>query len=145
MTEINRKSKELYQFSERAIDEGYFINIRDNEHNIYFNKGVVELCNLREDEYIHFINEGSEWMFYSSDNEDGFKLTRNKSSLRITSAPLIRMILKSTGFHKEKKFLVEKTNIIKDKCDVFSMNPKTNIRYMDLTNVNDYTKNKLYK
>jgi hypothetical protein len=140
MTEINRKSKELYQFSERGIEEGNFINIRDNEHNIYFNKGVVEFCNLKEGEFIHFINDCSEWLFYSSDNEDGFKLSRNKSSLRITSAPLIRMILKSTGFNKEKKFIVEKTNIIQDKSEVFKMNPNTFYNYMKekyVTNVNE--------
>jgi hypothetical protein len=140
MTEINRNSKEVQQFSERAIEEGCFINVRDCEHNIYFNKGVVELCNLRAGEYIHFINEFSEWMFYSSDNEDGFKLSRNKSILRISSAPLIRMILKSTGFNKEKKFIVQKTNIVQDKCNVFKMNPNTNFNYMKekyLTNVNE--------
>jgi hypothetical protein len=50
------------------------------------------------------------------------------------------MILKSTGFNKEKKFIVEKTNIIQDKSEVFKMNPNTFYNYMKekyVTNVNE--------
>ena len=126
MIEINRNSKELVSSFQNIISHEYII-VKEGQ-KIVFPKALVIKCGLKLGEYIHFLNEDNEWMFYSSDNTDGFILTNVNalsSNMQICSYPLSRLILKSTGFYKEKIFYVERTNIMHDKCPVFKLNSKT--------------------
>jgi len=73
MIEINRNSKELVSSFQNIISHEYII-VKEGQ-KIVFPKALVIKCGLKLGEYIHFLNEDNEWMFYSSDNTDGFILT----------------------------------------------------------------------
>lgn len=122
MQEINRFSKEVILFSKRSIRFNH-INVDEKDRNIYFTKPIVLLCGLKAGEYVHFLNDYTDWKFYSNDNTDGFRLSHNKQCLRITNIALSRLILKTTGFNKKKHFYVKKTNMEVDKCPVFKLTP----------------------
>ena len=109
-------------FSGKSIAQNH-INVNCGDKNIYFTKSIVLMCGLKPGEYVHFLNDYTDWKFYSNDNPDGFKLNANKVCLRITNIALARLILKTTGFNMKKNFYVKKTNIVIDNCPVFQLSP----------------------
>ncbi len=120
MNIINRKSKEVIVSGNRAVSRSY-ISIENGQ--IYFTAAISRICELQVGLFIHFLNEGSDWRFYVNDNPDGFKLTPviSKNGFHITSAGLTNLILKSTGFNKQKRFSVIPTDNYQDKCRIFSL------------------------
>lgn len=122
MREINTLSPEIEQFKLNNLTYNY-IKVKEGE-KIFFTKAIIFMCALKAGEYIHFLNEGKEWMFYSNDNPDGFKITKDAAGLlQINSYPLNRMILRSCQFQLKHTFYIKKTGIEHDKCEVFKMMP----------------------
>ena len=124
MNVINRKTKEI------RLQHGKFLNNQyltiDAQHKIYITKGACTLCDLTINDYVHFLNEDDDWRFYVDDNADGFKPTpvATKGGVNINHKGLTRMILKSTGFPQGKRFYVQKTNTLHDRCPVFRLSPE---------------------
>lgn len=118
--EINRHSPDIQNLQLNNTTYKY-IKVRENER-IYFPNAVVLMCGLKVGNYIHFLNEGNEWMFYSNDNKDGFKIViTGDKLLQICSYPLSRMILKSCSYQFKHTFYVRQTKIIHDNCPVFKL------------------------
>lgn len=117
---INRKSTELIQHGGRAKTR-FYVTIEPKR--IYFTSATSRICEMKDGLYVHFMNEGSEWNFYVNDDRDGFKLTpvRSKGGFHISNMGLINMILKSLGFNSTKRLSIIVTNIIHDKCPVYSL------------------------
>lgn len=123
MQEININSPEIAPYRLNNVTYRY-LKIKEGE-KIFFTKAIVLLCGLKAGEFVHFLNEGNDWMFYSNDNRDGFKITADAAgNLQLNSYPLSRMILKSCGHQLKHTFYVKQTNIIHDKCQVFKMMPE---------------------
>lgn len=122
MEVINRKSKQVVINGGRSVTRMY-VSVEFNK--IYFTSTVSRLCELGKGLYVHFLNDGGDWQFFINDDEDGFKLTpvKQKNGYHVTNVGLVNMILKSTGHKAPKKFHIEKTNTIHDKCPVFSLTP----------------------
>ena len=121
MNVINRKSKEVIESTAFKLKHIY---VTMEEYRLYFTGGAVCFCELKAGEYVHFLNDGVEWRFYCNDDPDGFQLTpiRSKPGLHLTSAGLINMIRKSTGFKTGRKsFIIEKTGAMHDRCEVFRL------------------------
>ncbi len=107
MKEINRRTPELALYGGRAKTRMYIhISLR----RIYFTAAVSRLCEM-------------EVGLYVNDDVDGFKLTpiKQKNALQITNSGLVNMILKSVGIKDEKRFALERTNTMIDKCPVFKL------------------------
>lgn len=141
MIVVNKKSEELKEFSS-YIAEKVFVRIEDTR--FAFSIGAQGVCNLKEGEYVHFLNDGSEWRFYTNDDADGFKLLRegkfSKKGAIISDIALVRMFRKSTGFSHSANFEIKKTNIIYDRCDVWEINTKKPITKKELPFTNNQLK-----
>lgn len=123
MIEINRKSKEIINYTGHSL-KNIYLTVKD-DHSMYLPKAVVLFCDIVEGDYMHFLNDGKEWRFYFNDNEDGFPLRKgnSKGGLFLCSVPLARMILKSMGYTKSKTFRISKTGAWHDRCPVFELVP----------------------
>lgn len=91
-----------------------FINI-ENENYIYFSAGAAKIFGLKAGLKINFINDGLEWLFYTSDDQDGFELTehgdhRSKNAVIIYNTALIKLFLRRTRFSLPCKFFLTLTN-----------------------------------
>lgn len=119
---INRTSKKLRLHDGRSITRLY-ATIGDGK--IYFTSTATLVCELGIGLYVHFLNEGSDWNFIVNDDTDGFKLTqvKAKNGFHITNAGIVNLILSSTGHKSIKKFHIQKTSAMHDKCPVFSIKP----------------------
>lgn len=128
MKVINAKSKEIIDMSRFNLDNIY-VSIEDTR--VYFTKASVNFCELKMDEYLHFLNDGAEWQFYSNDDPDGFKLTQaaRQRGLFVFNRALVRMIRKSTGFNHTASFMIEKTNALHDKCPLFRIDTRKPITF----------------
>jgi hypothetical protein len=73
-----------------------------SERQIWISHEAAHRFGLSAGKYLHFLNDGREWSFFQNEDPDGFFLQHNgkpsSDALMITSRPLIRMFLKSTGF-----------------------------------------------
>jgi hypothetical protein len=123
MNVINKKSTEVIGLS-GYNQRNTYITVEDKR--IFFTKAVMLMCDIQPGIFIHFLNDGSEWAFYCNDDPDGFRLTGlgSKSGLHLSSVGLVTMLRKSTGYNSKgfKKFYVEKTNAMHDRCPVFKIN-----------------------
>lgn len=126
MTEINLHSEEIKEQSRYGRLSDAFVRVR--EEGFMFSTAAEKICEIKENEYMHFLNDGSEWHFYTSDNKDGFLISvRSKGKggsyvgRSVCSHALVRLFRKSTGFTHAASFKIEKTNIIHDKCNVFKI------------------------
>lgn len=126
MIEINSHSEEVKEHSRYGRLSNSLVRVRDE--SFMFSSSAEKMCELKVSEYMHFLNEGSEWFFYTSDNKDGFLISvRGKGrngkyvGISVCSHALVRLFRKSTGFSHATSFRIEKTNIIHDKCIVFKI------------------------
>lgn len=124
MKVINRKSKELV-IKRDITGQKFFISVSGK--NVFFTAMTALLCGLNENTYVHFLNDEAEWSFYTNDDKDGFKLSVSSKkyytnpSYRINNCGLVNMILKSTGFHKAKRFTIVKTDQYQDRSPIFKL------------------------
>ncbi len=102
------------------IDNTY-VSIEDTR--FYFTKASVRLCELQAGQYIHFLNDGSDWHFYTNDDPDGFLIAEGprKRGVLVCNVALVRMFRKSTGFNHRISFYIKKTFAVYDKCPVFKI------------------------
>lgn len=123
MNVINKKSIEVVNNGGRAITRSYILV---KEKSIYFTAAIARECGLEVGLYVHFINDESDWRFYVNDDPDGFKLTPKvwSGGFHISNTGLTKMILKSMGFNKEKRFAVIKTDLHVDKCPIYILSAK---------------------
>lgn len=121
MAIINRTSKEIVALTRFRLKA--YVNV---EHKrFYFPMIAEKLCEFKLGEFVHFINDGSEWSFYINDDPDGFELTpisKTRPGALICSIALVRLFRNSTGFLQVTGFEIEKTNNFHDKCRVFKIN-----------------------
>lgn len=92
---------------------------------MYFTAQVVKDCGIRPGEFMHFLNEGDKWRFYTNDDSEGFLITPvvSKGGCHITHSVLCSRILKTTGFKNSKRFDVKETGQEQDKCKVYEIIP----------------------
>ena len=122
MNVINRKSKAIAKNTNRNRNNTF---ITLDSIRIHITVATILMCDLKPGEYLHFLNDDDQWSFFSNDDPDGFKLTTSigNSNFHITNTGLVNMIRKSTGFNSKgnKRYYVEKTNIMHDRCEVFRL------------------------
>lgn len=121
---INKKSIAIKNNTGRSLQR-YWIVVYNG--NIYFTVAIVRDCGLKVGEYMHFLNEDKKWYFFTNDDKDGFVITpvKTKGGVNVNNSALCRLIRRSMGYseNKTKKFRVEKTSMMQDKCPVYEIIP----------------------
>jgi hypothetical protein len=121
---INKKSLAIKNNTGRSMQR-YWIVVYNG--HIYFTVAIVRDCSLKVGEFMHFMNEGKKWYFYTNDDKDGFAITPvvTKGGININNSALCRLIRRTMGYSetKTKKFKVVKTSLIQDKCPVYELVP----------------------
>lgn len=117
---INKKSVSIRNNNGRSLQRRYVVV---DENKLYFTAALVREFELKDGEYMHFMNEGDKWQFFTNDDTDGFLITpvRQKGGVHVSNTALCKLILKSTGHRPPKNFGVISTQIVHDKCPVFSL------------------------
>ena len=117
---INKKSVSIKNNNARSLQRRHIVI---DEVKLYFTAALVREFDLKVGEYMHFMNEGDKWQFFTNDDTDGFALTpvRLKGGINVNNTALCRLILKSTGYNPPKKYSVIKTNIMNDRCPVYEI------------------------
>ncbi len=119
---INKKSLQIRNNSGRSLQRRYVVI---DDVKMYFTAALVREFELKEGEYMHFMNEGDKWQCFVNDDKDGFAITpcRNKGGVNVTNSALCRLILKSTNHKAPKQFSIIKTGATNDKCPVYEITP----------------------
>lgn len=129
MALINRKTIQQIGFIKPLT-----ISIRKDANTIYFSSSLKEIHGFTDGRLIEFNNEGDAWGFWLTDSEDGFKLLRegnkNSTGVSVASAPLARMLLKSTNKRAPCAFYVQQTEAEVDGRPVFEILTKKTIEEM---------------
>jgi phage pi2 protein 07 len=117
---INKKSLVIKNGSLRSKQRQY---ITVTTRGIYFTAAISRMCELKEGEFMHFMNEGDKWDFFTNDDSDGFAITpvTSKKGFNINSSALASLIRKSTGYIHNKMYEVLPTGRVYDKCPVFEI------------------------
>jgi hypothetical protein len=104
---INKKHPEILQT--KAKSECYLSVQQDR---IWISHEAVKRFGLIAGMYLQFLNDEKAWWFFQSKDPDGFYLQENghatSQALVISSKPLLRMILKSTGYKVGTRFYLLK-------------------------------------
>lgn len=122
MKVINRKSQEVLVKKSRN-QQRHFVTVGNRA--VFFTAMTSLLCGIKENSFIQFMNEGSDWQFFINDDADGFvpkRVNANQTeSYRVCNDGLVNMILSSTGFKKRKRFAVVKTDMFQDRSPIFKL------------------------
>lgn len=99
---INKKHKAI-DFNHR-LTSAVFVAIKQKE--IYFSAGAGRKFQLKEDHYIHFLNDGDRIYLYQNKDKDGFKLIKrpNKNSFLIMDTSLIKYLINMKHFNIPSSF-----------------------------------------
>jgi hypothetical protein len=84
------------------------------ERYISFTAAAASRFGLKPKEYMHFLNDGGQWLFYTNDDKDGFEMIKDYKekniAVRIFSAALCNMIKKSVKPKEDVlRFYINKT------------------------------------
>jgi hypothetical protein len=113
MNLINRKHPEILEIKQRS---DCFLSITDLR--LWFSSTAATRFNLEPGKYLHFLNDGKSWSFFQNDDPDGFFIQKNgratSQAVVVTCKPLIRMMLKSTGYKSGTRFYILKSNATHD-------------------------------
>lgn len=121
MAIINKNSVEIIQMA--RFRRNIYLTVEDKR--FYFTRAAEKLCGFKVGEYIHFINDESEWSFYIDDVSDGFQLVpipRGRGGALVCNVALVRLFRKSTGFSHVMSFEITETNNYRDNCRIFKIN-----------------------
>jgi len=93
MEVINKKHDEIF-VNQRVALEAY-ISFLDLKH-IYFSAGASRKYGLKAGLKVNFVNDENMWLFYVSNDNDGFDLIerKNKQAVIICNAALVYLFLK---------------------------------------------------
>lgn len=119
---INKKSVSIRNNSGRSLQRRY---VCVDNVKLYFTAALVREFDIKVGEYMHFMNEGDRWQFFTNDDEDGFLITpvRAKGGVHVSNSALCRLIQKSTGYTTNKNYEVLKTGSSHDGCQVYELKP----------------------
>lgn len=81
---------------------------------ITFSLGCQEKCGLIVGKYVHFVRVDKVWLFFVSDDDNGYRINdlryRRSYIVAIQSRVVCDMFLKDTGRKKGDKFYVQSSN-----------------------------------
>lgn len=121
MNKINLKSKEVKLNNGRSLTRNY-VSIEAGIR-LYFTAAACRMCEITKGSRITFLNDGAEWRFYVDDDPDGFEATfpQKKGGAHVCNSGLVRMILSSWGFTKNKRASIKKTPQFHDSCPIYML------------------------
>ena len=106
---FNRASQEMKPL--RRTDTTPYLIVK--KRGVYMTAPMKRFLKLEKDTYVHFVNDDTEWFLFTDSNEAGFALKEVKKhgGFWIYSTSLSQKIFDTTGFKKEKRFTLEKTDV----------------------------------
>ena len=106
---INKKHDKIT--SDKRVDLAAYFKI-ETDRNLYFSAGASREFGLNAWEFMHFINDGDRWLFYTNSEPDGFKITirAGKNAKLICDASLVALIKKRMFISEGTKFLLRATD-----------------------------------
>lgn len=105
MALINRNHPKIIQTASGRNER--FVHV--SNRRFLFTKAASSELGLEVGKYIHFINDGKEWMFFQNDDPDGFTVVaqgRHHSGVQIISSALCAMFNKSLNKIETKRYMV---------------------------------------
>lgn len=126
MNVINRKHPEILESASGKND--CYVSV--HEDRLYFTSTAAKRFGLLAGKYMQFLNDGSTWSFFQSDDKDGFltiaDTKENSNAVMVCNRALIRMILKSTKLIKGVRlYLLESSARQQDNAVVEILTHKT--------------------
>lgn len=119
MEVINRTHDKIT--SNKRVDLAAYFKI-ESEKALYLSSGFAD-GEINPYHFIHFINDDERWLFYCNEDNDGFTLTQRKPKkcLLICSASLVALFIKRTKHSVGSKFLIRKTESVKNDAPIFEI------------------------
>ncbi len=119
---INRATPAIRELQKNYKREVY-VSFTDGER-FYFTGAACDLCELTPGKYMHFINEGKDFSFYTNNDKDGFPLIADgkKRGCLISNSALGKYFTKAIQkYERLMKFYINKTSQEKNGCMVFEI------------------------